>query len=75
MSPLIDQWKAQLGALSTSDRAELAAFLLSSLGREDEDVEASWDAEAARRVHEIRSGKRIGRPIDEVIAELRDRRP
>lgn len=75
MSSVIDQWKTQLVTLSPSERAELVDFLLSSLGLQDEDIEAAWDVEASRRVTEIRSGTAIGRPIDELLAELRERNP
>lgn len=75
MNTAIDHWKSQLIALSPSDRVELAHFLLSSLEPEEEGVEAAWDAEAARRVGEIRSGRANGRPVDELITELRERYP
>jgi putative addiction module component (TIGR02574 family) len=75
MNTAIDHWKSQLIALSPSERVELAHFLLSSLEPEDEGVETAWDAEASRRVEEIRSGGATGRPVDELIAELRERYP
>ena len=75
MNSVIDQWKTQLVTLSPSDRAELAHFLLSSLEPEDDGVEAAWDAEASRRAAEIRSGTAICQPIDEFLAELRERYP
>lgn len=75
MNPVIDQWKTQLIALSASERVELAHFLLSSLDLEDEDMEGEWDAEASRRIKEIQSGHATGRPVDELIAELRERYP
>ncbi|MFI5460078.1 MAG: addiction module protein [Isosphaerales bacterium] len=75
MNSVIEQWKAQLVTLSNGDRAELAHFLLTSLHPEDDDVEAAWDEEAGRRVEEIRSGRATGRPVDEFIAELRERYP
>jgi putative addiction module component (TIGR02574 family) len=75
MSSVLDNWKAQLDRLSPSDRAELAHYLLSSLDDGDEDVEAAWDSEAARRVDEIQSGTASGRDADEFLAELRERHP
>ncbi len=75
MNSVIDQWKTQLIALSPRDRAELAHFLLSSLEPEDEGIEAAWDAEATRRVEEIRSGRATGRSVDDFIAELHVRYP
>ena len=75
MNSVIDHWKTRLIALPPSERVELAHFLLSSLEPDDEGVEASWDAEASRRVAEIRSGRATGRPVDEFMAELRERYP
>ena len=62
------------GRLSPAERADLAYFLLASLAVED-GVEEAWQAEIARRVAQIRSGQAAGRPIDEVLAELRERYP
>jgi putative addiction module component (TIGR02574 family) len=77
MNAVIEQWKSQLMTLPQDDRAELAHFLISSLDpeAEDEGVEAAWEEEVARRVDEIRSGRAIGRPVDEFMAELRERYP
>jgi hypothetical protein len=35
----------------------------------------AWREEIARRVAEVRSGNAPGRPLDEVLAELRERYP
>lgn len=45
--------------LSSHDRGELAGRLLESLdeGSAEEGVEAAWDAEIAKRVEEVRSGR------------------
>lgn len=75
MSSVIDIWKTQLIALPPADRVELAHFLLSSLEAEDDGVETAWDAEASRRAEEIRSGRAIGRPVDDLLAELHERYP
>ena len=42
---------------------------------EEEGVEEAWRAEIARRVADIRSGRAVGRPLDDVLAELRERQP
>ena len=70
MNANIAHWRAQLVHLSPSERAELAHFLLTSPEPEDEDVETACDVEASRRVKEIRAGDVIGRPVDELLAEL-----
>jgi putative addiction module component (TIGR02574 family) len=75
MDSVIDDLKAQLAALAPGDRGALAHFLLSSLDPEEEGAEEAWDAEARRRVEEIRSGRAAGRPVDDFIAELRERYP
>jgi putative addiction module component (TIGR02574 family) len=72
MTETAEQLKAQLSQLSTQERAELAHFLIHSLDEGvDADAEAAWDAELARRMKEIRSGKAVGEPADKVFAELR----
>lgn len=75
MTESVERLKAQAGALSGPERADLAYFLLTSLEPEEEGVEQAWRAEIARRVAEIRSGRAKGRPADEVLAELRERHP
>jgi putative addiction module component (TIGR02574 family) len=76
MSTTLDHWKDQLSTLSPSERAELAHFLLTTLEPSpDEGVEAAWDAEVSRRVSEIRDGRVTGRPVDDFLAELRERYP
>ena len=70
METVVEHLKDQLVALSPSEKAELAYFLLSSLDPGEDDVEAAWDAEAARRVRDIRSGQAAGRPVDQLLDEL-----
>lgn len=49
---------SELLALPEKDRAFIAAGLLQSLrGVEVEGAEEAWDAEIARRVEEVKSGK------------------
>jgi putative addiction module component (TIGR02574 family) len=75
MTEAVQLMKTQAQSLSTAEKADLAYFLLSSLEPEDEGLEEAWRAEIGRRVAEIRSGTAIGRPVDEVISELRERYP
>src|ERR1019366_8315822 len=45
-------------ALPDNERAELAGNLISSLdGTVDPDVDAAWQQEVVRRLHEVQSGK------------------
>jgi len=50
----------------------LARFLIHSLD-EGADAEAAWDIELSRRVEQIRSGKAVGEPAENVFADLRER--
>lgn len=49
MSGIALEWKTELATLSVRDRAELAYFLLESLG-DNADAEAAWDAELQPRI-------------------------
>ncbi len=75
MTEAVEQLKSQASTLSAPERADLAYFLLSSLEPEEDGAEEAWRAEIARRVAEIRGGSAVGRPADEVLAELRERFP
>jgi putative addiction module component (TIGR02574 family) len=75
MTEAVEQLKAQASVLSAAERADLAYFLLSSLEPEEEGAREAWRAEIARRVAEIRGGSAVGRPAEEVLAELRERYP
>jgi len=77
MSETLQQLMPQIKCLSQEDRAELAQLLLNSLEPAEDPVavKAAWKAELARRGEEIRSGKVIGIPGDEVLADLRKKYP
>jgi putative addiction module component (TIGR02574 family) len=74
MTALAEKLKPQLTALSSSDRAELARYLLESLdGPPDAGAEEAWNIELQRRASEVRSGTAGGRPAGEAFAALRKR--
>jgi Putative addiction module component len=75
MNLALDHWKTQLFTLSPSERVELAHFLLTSLEPEEVGVDEASDAEASKRDEGIRSGSAAGRPVAELIADLRERYP
>ncbi len=75
MNTVVEHLKDQLVSLSPRERAELAYFLLSSLDSDEAEDEAAWDAEAAQRVRDIRSGQAAGRPVDQLLDELGERYP
>ncbi|HSY91757.1 MAG TPA: addiction module protein [Candidatus Binatus sp.] len=58
MSPEIEELLKKAMALTPQARADLASSLIDSLDQTvDEDVEAAWQEEIARRVEELESGK------------------
>lgn len=70
-SPLEDIEAAAL-QLATSDRAKLAERLLISL-EEDDEILASWVAEAERRADAFDRGEMEAIDFDEAIAQARAR--
>ena len=74
MEATIDQWKTELSALPPVDRADLADFLIASLG-DDESVadDPEWEAEVRRRVEEASRVEYPCKPAELVFAELRER--
>ena len=75
MSATLEQLKVTLSGLPVPERAELAHYLLQTLEPAEEGVSEAWRAEVARRVAEIRSGKVVGKPVEEVLARLREKYP
>ena len=71
-----DQLKEQLSRLPIKARAELAHFLIESLdGEPDDDWEAAWDAELARRMESVENGTSVPIAGDEVFARWRAKYP
>ena len=73
MSEAVDLLKSNAISLIATERVDLAYYLLTSLEPDEESVEAAWHDEISRRIEEIRSDHAVGRPAEEVMAELRDR--
>jgi putative addiction module component (TIGR02574 family) len=62
-------------ALPETERAEIAASLISSLDEQaDVAADAAWDAEIKRRLESIDRGEVQLVPWDDVMQELRGRR-
>jgi putative addiction module component (TIGR02574 family) len=58
MSPNVEDLLKKAMTLSPEARADLASSLIESLDQTvDEDVEAAWQQEIARRVEELDSGR------------------
>ena len=68
------KWKSELATLPVRDRAELAYFLLESLG-DDDSSEAAWDAQLQGRIDDVQQGRVTGVPASEVFDQLRKRFP
>jgi hypothetical protein len=62
MSSTAEAIKQQIDTLSPDDRADLALYLVSSLGPDVPGDQAAWEREVARRDAEIRSGTAVGEP-------------
>jgi putative addiction module component (TIGR02574 family) len=73
MTPTLSELKTASSNLPAPQRAELAEFLLQSLGSEDAGWAEAWQVELSHRLREIRSGQVVGVPAEEVLARLRER--
>lgn len=70
MSLTAEQIKAEAMKLPPEERADLADWLwVSATPREE--VKAAWDAEIARRIHQLESGEVESIPAEEVLAKLK----
>ena len=73
MTDPLSQLKTQVDVLAADEKAELAYYLLSSLGPSSGNVDLQWRAEINRRVSEIEAGTAEGVDADELFATLRKR--
>jgi putative addiction module component (TIGR02574 family) len=73
MTDAVERLMSQASALSGPERSELAYRLLTSL-EPDAGVDDAWREDIHRRVAEIRAGTAVGRPAEDVLSELRERR-
>jgi putative addiction module component (TIGR02574 family) len=75
MTVAMEKLKTELAELTPAERAELAHFLIDSIDDSwDEGSEAAWDDELARRAEEICSAKVQGKPVEQLFAELHEKR-
>ena len=64
MTDVAERIKREVSTLSAAERAELVHYLLQTLDEgADEDAEAAWDAELARRAEEIQNGTAVGEQV------------
>jgi hypothetical protein len=74
VSTEFEQLKEDLLALPVQSRASLAHALIESLDEDyDEDAETLWLDEIKRRDDEIRGGRAVLKPADQVLREARER--
>jgi hypothetical protein len=66
--------EADLLALPLDSRASLARALIESLEEtEDDNADSLWVDEIRRRDEDLRSGRAVARPVDDVLREARER--
>jgi putative addiction module component (TIGR02574 family) len=75
MSATLEELKSTLSGLPIPERAELIHYLLHTLEADDEGAASEWLALAERRMTDIRAGRVIGIPAEEVMESLRRPRP
>jgi putative addiction module component (TIGR02574 family) len=75
MSTTLEDLKTRALQLSPSDRDELVRALIASIDGEPEgtpdDIARAWDEEIERRIADLDSGKTVGIPAEQVLAEIR----
>jgi putative addiction module component (TIGR02574 family) len=71
MNPSLEELKLTLSGLPVPERAELAHFLLHTLEPAEEGAAAEWLALAERRMADIRAGRVVGIPAEQVLDTLR----
>jgi len=74
MSATLEELKSTVSGLPISERAELAHYLLRTLEAPDEGA-AEWLALAERRMNDVRAGRVVGIPSEQVLESLRRPRP
>jgi putative addiction module component (TIGR02574 family) len=70
MSPEISDLLKRALALSVDERAALANALLDSLETTNESVEEAWDKEVVRRMEDLKAGKAVTVPWEQLHREL-----
>ena len=71
MSATLEELKSTVSSLPAHQRAELAHYLLHTLETPDEGATAEWVALAERRMDEVRTGRVVGIPAEQVMESLR----
>ncbi len=76
MSLTLEQLKEAASDLPASQRAELGQFLLHSVDAQEADAaRAEWLALAEQRMADVKAGRVVGIPAEEVLRTLLEPRP
>jgi putative addiction module component (TIGR02574 family) len=70
MSPEVSDLLKRALALPVDERAALANTLLDSLETLNQSVEDAWDEEVARRIEDLKAGKGVTVPWEQLHREL-----
>jgi putative addiction module component (TIGR02574 family) len=70
MSPEVSDLLKRALALPVDERAALANTLLDSLETTNESVQEAWDEEVARRIKDLKAGKAVTVPWEQLHREL-----
>jgi putative addiction module component (TIGR02574 family) len=70
MSPETSDLLKRALALSVEERAALANTLLDSLEAADDSVQEAWDEEVARRIDDLKAGRAVTVPWEQLRCEL-----
>jgi putative addiction module component (TIGR02574 family) len=70
MSPEVSDLLKRAMALPVEERAALANTLFDSLEGASESVQEAWDKEVARRIADLKAGKAVTVPWEELHREL-----
>lgn len=70
MSPEVSELLKRALALPVDERAALANTLLDSLEATNESVQEAWDEEVARRMADLKAGKAVTVPWEQLHREL-----
>jgi putative addiction module component (TIGR02574 family) len=70
MSPEVSDLLKRALALPVGERAALANTLLDSLETAAQSVQEAWDEEVARRIEDLRAGKTVTVPWEQLHLEL-----
>jgi len=70
MSPEVTDLLKRALALPVAERAALANTLLDSLDTPNQSVDQAWDEEVARRMEDLKAGKAVTVPWEQLHREL-----